>query len=349
MKHMKAILAAGVIAAAIAYPAIAIDISGAGATFPYPIYAKWADAYKKETGSGLNYQSIGSGGGIKQISARTVTFGASDMPLKPDELEKIGVIQFPTVMGGVVPVINLEGIKSGDVTLDGPTLGKIFLGEIKSWDDAAIAKLNPKAKLPKQAIAVVHRSDGSGTTFIFTNYLSKVSADWKSKVGNNPAVEWPVGIGAKGNEGVANNVANTKGSIGYVEYAYAKQNSLVTVSMINKDGKVVVPTAQSFQAAAANADWEKAESFYVILTDEPGANSWPIAGATFILIHKKPADPVAASGALKFFTWAYAKGGKMAEELDYVPMPAAVVTAVQKMWASEIKDASGKPLVAASR
>src|SRR6266853_772426 len=233
---MKTILAAGAIAAAIAYPAIAIDISGAGATFPYPIYAKWADAYKKETGAGLNYQSIGSGGGIKQITARTVTFGASDMPLKPDELEKIDVIQFPTVMGGVVPVINLEGVKSGDVTLDGPTLGKIFLGEVKAWDDPAIAKLNPKAKLPKQAIAVVHRSDGSGTTFIFTNYLSKVSADWKSKVGNNTAVEWPVGIGAKGNEGVANNVANTKGSIGYVETAYAKQNNLTSTNLVNKDG-----------------------------------------------------------------------------------------------------------------
>src|SRR5882724_3138262 len=232
MKHMKTILAAGAIAAAIAYPAIAIDISGAGATFPYPIYAKWADAYKKETGSGLNYQSIGSGGGIKQITARTVTFGASDMPLKPDELEKIGVIQFPTVMGGVVPVINLEGLKSGDVTLDGPTLGKIFLGEVKTWDDPAIVKLNPKAKLPKQAIAVVHRSDGSGTTFIFTNYLSKVSADWKSKVGNN-----------------------TEGSIGYVETAYAKQNNLTTTNLVNKDGKSVAPTTESIMAAAAGADW----------------------------------------------------------------------------------------------
>jgi len=264
-------------------------------------------------------------------------------------LDKSGLVQFPTVIGGDVSVVDIEGIKSADLKLDGTTLADIFLGKITKWDDAAIKKLNPNAKLPSQAIAVVHRSDGSGTTFIFTDYLSKVNADWKSKVGANTAVEWPAGIGAKGNEGVANNVANTKGSIGYVEYAYAKQNNLVTVSMINKDGKVVVPTAQSFQAAAANADWEKAESFYVILTDEPGANSWPIAGATFILIHKKPADPVAASGALKFFAWAYAKGGKMAEELDYVPMPAAVVTAVQKMWASEIKDASGKPLVAASR
>ena len=271
MKHIKTILAAGAIAAAIAYPAIAIDISGAGATFPYPVYAKWADAYKKATGNGLNYQSIGSGGGIKQITARTVTFGASDMPLKPDELEKIGVIQFPTVMGGVVPVINLEGIKSGDVTLDGPTLGKIFMGEVKNWDDPAIVKLNPKAKLPKQAIAVVHRSDGSGTTFIFTNYLSKVSADWKSKVGNNTAVEWPVGIGAKGNEGVANNVANTKGSIGYVETAYAKQNNLTTTNLINKDGKAVSPTTESIMAAAAGADWANAPGFYMILTDSAGA------------------------------------------------------------------------------
>src|SRR5204862_520218 len=228
MKHMKTILAAGAIAAAIAYPAIAIDISGAGATFPYPIYAKWADAYKKETGNGLNYQSIGSGGGIKQITARTVTFGASDMPLKPDELDKIGVIQFPTVMGGVVPVVNLEGIKSNEITLDGPTLGKIFMGEVKTWDDPVIAKLNPKVKLPKQAIAVVHRSDGSGTTFIFTNYLSKVSPEWQSKVGSNTSVEWPGGIGAKGNEGVANNVVQTKGSIGYVETAYAQQNKLTT-------------------------------------------------------------------------------------------------------------------------
>src|SRR5689334_5790362 len=325
MKHMKTILAAGVIAAAIAYPAIAIDISGAGATFPYPIYAKWADAYKKATGSGLNYQSIGSGGGIKQISARTVTFGASDMPLKPDELEKIGVIQFPTVMGGVVPVVNLDGIKGGDVTLDGPTLGKIFMGEVKSWDDPAIAKLNPKAKLPKQAIAVVHRSDGSGTTFIFTNYLSKVSAAWKSKVGNNTAVEWPVGIGAKGNEGVANNVANTKGSIGYVEAAYAKQNNLTTTNLINKEGKAVPPTAETIAAAANGADWANAPGFYMILTDSAGAKSWPIAGATFILVPKQPKDPAATSEALKFFAWAYKNGAKMAEDLDYIPMPATVV------------------------
>jgi phosphate transport system substrate-binding protein len=344
MKHIKTILAAGAIAAAIAYPAIAIDISGAGATFPYPIYAKWADAYKKETGSGLNYQSIGSGGGIKQITARTVTFGASDMPLKPDELEKIGVIQFPTVMGGVVPVINLDGIKSGDVTLDGPTLGKIFMGEVKTWDDPAIVKLNPKAKLPKQAIAVVHRSDGSGTTFIFTNYLSKVSADWKSKVGNNTAVEWPVGIGAKGNEGVANNVANTKGSIGYVETAYAKQNNLTTTNLVNKDGKAVSPTTESIMAAAAGADWANAPGFYMILTDSTGATAWPIAGATFILLPKQPKDTAATGEALKFFAWAYKNGAKMAQDLDYIPMPDSVVKQIETVWKKDIKDDSGKPI-----
>jgi len=344
MKHLKTILAAGVIATAIAYPAIAIDISGAGATFPYPIYAKWADAYKKETGSGLNYQSIGSGGGIKQITARTVTFGASDMPLQPAELEKIGVIQFPTVMGGVVPVVNLDGIKSGEVTLDGPTLGKIFLGEVKSWDDPAIVKLNPKVKLPKQAIALVHRSDGSGTTFIFTNYLSKVSADWKSKVGNNTAVEWPVGIGAKGNEGVANNVANTKGSIGYVETAYAKQNKLTTTNLVNKDGKTVSPNTESIMAAAAGADWANAPGFYMILTDSAGATAWPIAGATFILLPKQPKDTAATGEALKFFAWAYKNGGKMAQELDYIPMPDSVVKQIETVWKKDVKDDSGKPI-----
>ena len=349
MRHIKKIiLAVGAVAAAIAYPALAIDISGAGATFPYPVYAKWADAYKKETGNGMNYQSIGSGGGIKQITSKTVTFGASDMPLKPEELAKNGLIQFPTVIGGDIPVVNLQDIKSGDLRLDGPTLAKIFLGEIKTWNDPAIQKLNPSAKLPAQAVVVVHRSDGSGTTFIWTDYLSKVSADWKSKVGANTSVEWPVGIGAKGNEGVANNVANTKGSIGYVEYAYAKQNNLTTVSMINRDGKTVSPNAKSFQAAAASADWEKAEGFYVVLTNEPGAESWPIAGATFILIHKQPQDPAAAAEALKFFSWAYTKGDKMAEDLDYVPMPDNVVKAIQKVWAAEVKDAGGKPLFAAS-
>ncbi len=245
MRHIKkTILAAGVIAAASAYSALAIDISGAGATFPYPVYAKWADTYKKETGNGLNYQSIGSGGGIKQITAKTVTFGASDMPLKAEQLEKDGLVQFPTVLGGVVPVINVEGVKPGDVVLDGAVLGDIFLGKIKTWDDPAIKKLNASVKLPAQPIVVVHRSDGSGTTFLFTDYLSKVNTEWKSKVGANTAVEWPVGIGAKGNEGVANNVGQTKGSIGYVEYAYAKQNKLTNTKLVNKDGKSVAPTAE---------------------------------------------------------------------------------------------------------
>ncbi|HEY2138155.1 MAG TPA: phosphate ABC transporter substrate-binding protein PstS [Xanthobacteraceae bacterium] len=344
MKLLRIAAAAGALAAASPIAALAADISGAGATFPYPIYAKWADTYKKDTGVGLNYQSIGSGGGIKQIQARTVTFGASDMPLKPDELEKSGLVQFPTVMGGIVPVVNIDGVKPNDLVVDGPTLAKIYLGEIKTWNDPAIQKLNPSAKLPSQAIAVVHRSDGSGTTFIFTNYLSKVSADWKSKVGNNTSVEWTVGLGAKGNEGVANNVAQTKGSIGYVESAYAKQNKLTTMKMVNHEGKTVTPEPAAFQAAAANADWKGSPGFYVLLTDQAGPASWPIAGATFILIPKQVPDAAAASEALKFFAWAYAKGGKMAEELDYIPMPAVVVSAIQKVWADEIKDANGKPI-----
>jgi phosphate transport system substrate-binding protein len=348
VKLLNIAATAGVLVAASTIAAVAADISGAGATFPYPIYAKWADTYKKDTGVGLNYQSIGSGGGIKQIQAKTVTFGASDMPLKAEELQKSGLVQFPTVLGGVVPVVNLDGIAPGAITIDGPTLAKIFLGEVKTWNDPAIQKLNPSAKLPSQAIAVVHRSDGSGTTFIFTDYLSKTSGDWKSKVGANTAVEWPVGIGAKGNEGVAQNVSQTKGAIGYVEYAYAKQNKLTSTKMVNKDGKTVAPTADAFQAAAASADWTGTPGFGVILTDEAGANSWPISGATFILIHKQPQDPAAAHEALKFFAWAYAKGGKMAEDLDYVPLPAKVVTAIQKAWASDIKDANGKPIYALS-
>ncbi|MGP8119718.1 MAG: phosphate ABC transporter substrate-binding protein PstS [Xanthobacteraceae bacterium] len=347
MNLIKTIVAAGLVAAS-TLPVRALDISGAGATFPYPIYAKWADAYKKETGNSLNYQSIGSGGGIKQIQAKTVTFGASDMPLTPEVIEKAGLVQFPTVVGGDVPVVNLDGINTSDLTLDGTTLAKIFMGEITAWDDPAIKKLNPNAKLTSQAIVVVHRSDGSGTTFIWTDYLSKVSADWKSKVGANTAVEWPAGIGAKGNEGVANNVMQTKGAIGYVEYAYAKQNKMTSVNMINKDGKTVAPDAAAFQAAAANADWVNAKDFYLILTDQAGAKSWPIAGATFILIHKQPQDPAAATEALKFFSWAYAKGSKMAEDLDYVPMPASVVKAIQAVWSSEIKDGSGKPLFSAA-
>ena len=322
----------------------AADISGAGATFPYPIYAKWADAYKKETGVGLNYQSIGSGGGIKQIKAKTVTFGASDAPLPGKELDDSGLAQFPMVMGAIVPVVNLEGVKPGDLTLDGPTIAKIYMGEIKSWDDPAIAKLNPNAKLPKQAIVPVRRSDGSGTTFNFAYYLADISPEWKAKVGVSTALQWPVGIGAKGNEGVANNVANTKGSIGYVEYAYAKQNKLTHTKMVNKAGKTVEPTAATTQAAAANADWKSQPGYGVILANQPGDQSWPMTAATWILLYKKPQDAATTAEALKFFAWSYAKGDKMAEDLDYVPMPTNVVNDIQKMWSMEIKDGSGKPL-----
>lgn len=322
--------------------AYAFDISGAGATFPYPIYSKWADSYKKETGNGLNYQSIGSGGGIKQIEANTVTFGASDAPLTVDVLEKNGLIQWPMVMGGIVPVVNLAGVKASELVIDGPTLAKIFLGEIKTWNDPALVKLNPHAKLPDAAIAVVHRSDGSGTTFNFTNYLVKVSDDWKSKVGSSTSVEWPVGLGAKGNEGVANTVGNTVGSMGYVEYAYAMQNKMTYTKMVNHDGKTVAPVTATFQAAAANADWAHAPGFYQILTDQKGAESWPITASTFILMHKQPQDPKAAGEALKFFSWAFANGDKQAEALDYIPMPANVVGLIKKTWAADIKTADGK-------
>jgi phosphate transport system substrate-binding protein len=321
-----------------------MDISGAGATFPYPIYAKWADAYKKETGVGLNYQSIGSGGGIKQIEARTVTFGATDAPLSGADLDKNGLVQFPMVMGGIVPVVNLAGIKAGDLVIDGPTLANIFLGNIKTWDDPAIKKLNPSAKLPSQAIAVVHRSDGSGTTFNFAYYLAQVSPEWKTKIGFNTSVEWPVGIGAKGNEGVSQNVSQTNGAIGYVEYAYALQNKMTYTKMINKDGKTVSPTSDAFQAAAANADWNSVPGYGVILANQPGATSWPMTAATFILIPHQPQDPAAATEALKFFAWAYAKGAKMAEELDYVPMPGKVAAEIEAMWAKSITDPNGKPL-----
>jgi phosphate transport system substrate-binding protein len=328
--------------------ASAADISGAGATFPYPIYAKWADAYKKETGVGLNYQSIGSGGGIKQIQNKTVTFGATDAPLKGEELDKGGLAQFPAVMGGIVPVVNLEGVKPGELVLDGPTLAKIFLGEITKWDDAAIKKLNPNAKLPSQAIAVVHRSDGSGTTYNFAYYLAEVSPDWKTKVGVNTALQWPVGIGAKGNEGVSNNVGQTKGSVGYVEYAYAKQNKLTFTKMVNKDGKVVDPTSEAFQAAAGNANWKSQPGYGVILANQPGEKSWPMTAATWILVYKQPQDPAATAEALKFFAWSYKNGTKMAEELDYVPMPGNVVKDIEGSWAAEIKDASGKAVFVAA-
>ena len=344
MKFTKIAALTAVAMVATSWTAFAADLSGAGATFPYPVYAKWADAYKKETGVGLNYQSIGSGGGIKQIKAKTVTFGASDAPLPGKELDESGLAQFPMVMGGIVPVVNLDGIKPGELVIDGPTLAKIYLGDIKKWDDPAIAKLNSGVKLPSSAIALVHRSDGSGTTYNFSYYLSDVSPDWKTKVGTNTAVQWPAGIGAKGNEGVANNVAQTKGSIGYVEYAYAKQNKLTFTKMVNKDGKTVAPTAEAFQAAAANADWNSQPGFGVILANQPGADSWPMTAATWILIYKKAPDAAATTEALKFFAWSYAKGQDMAKDLDYVPMPAKTVGDIQKMWSADIQDASGKSL-----
>jgi phosphate transport system substrate-binding protein len=341
---MRSVFTGAVVAALAGAPALAADISGAGATFPYPIYAKWADTYKTQTGNGLNYQSIGSGGGIKQIIANTVTFGASDKPLKAEDLAKNGLVQWPQVMGGIVPIVNIEGVGSEQLVLDGPTLAKIFLGEIKTWNDPALVKLNPTLKLGDTPIAVVHRSDGSGTTFNFTDYLAKVSADWKSKVGSEAAVEWPVGLAAKGNEGVASTVTNTKGSIGYVEYAYAKQNRIAFADLINKDGKRVGPTVEAFQAAAANADWAKNPGYYQILTEQPGEKSWPITAATFILVHKQPNDAAAVAEALKFFDWAFKSGGKDAEALDYIPMPDNVVGMIRKTWASEIKAADGKPV-----
>jgi phosphate transport system substrate-binding protein len=322
----------------------AIDITGAGATFPYPIYAKWADAYKQKTGVGLNYQSIGSGGGIAQIKAKTVDFGASDMPLKPDDLQQAGLMQFPAIIGGVVPVVNLEGIVPGQLKFTGPVLADIFLGKIKNWNDKAIVDLNPGLKLPADPITVVRRSDGSGTTFIWTDYLSKVSPEWKEKVGASTAVAWPEGVGGKGNEGVAAYVQRIKGSIGYVEYAYAKKNKMSYASVKNKDGQFVQPDDDTFQAAAAYADWKNAPGFYQILTDQPGKTSWPITGASFILMHQKQDKPQNATEVLKFFDWALKSGQKMATELDYVPMPDSVTKVIADAWRAQLKDGSGKPV-----
>jgi phosphate transport system substrate-binding protein len=347
MNFTRAFRAIGLAAiAATSQAAPAADITGAGATFPYPLYAKWAEAYRQQTGIGLNYQSIGSGGGIKQIRSKTVDFGASDAPLKADELAKDGLIQFPTVMGGVVPVVNLEGVAAGQLKLTGAVLADIYLGKIGKWNDPQIAGLNPGARLPNQPITVVHRADGSGTTFIFTNYLSKVSAEWKDKVGNNASVSWPAptSTGGKGNEGVASFVQRIKGSIGYVEYAYARQNRMTFAMLKNRDGAFVAPSDKTFQAAAAGADWKSAPGFYEILTDEPGKASWPITGATFILVHKAQRDGAKAKEVLKFFDWAYRNGGRMALELDYVPIPDDVVKLVQSAWKSQIRDASGKPV-----
>src|SRR5438874_4485126 len=323
----------------------ALDITGAGATFPYPIYAKWAEAYKAKTGVGMNYQSIGSGGGIKQIQNKTVDFGASDMPLKPEELEKDGLVQFPTVIGGDVPVVNLEGVKAGDLKLTGPVLADIYLGKITKWNDLAIVKLNPGVKLPDSEITVVHRSDGSGTTFIWVNYLSKASPEWKEKVGEGTSVAWPTGVGGKGNEGVASYVQRVKGSIGYVEYAYALQNKMTYAQVQNRDGNFVSPASETFKGAAAGADWTKAPSYYLVLTDQPGKNAWPISGATFILMYKAQPKPETAKEVLKFFDWAYsADGDKLAESLDYVPLPENVTAQIRGTWKSQIRDTSGKTL-----
>ena len=324
--------------------AFAADITGAGATFPYPIYAKWADSYKTKTGNEVNYQSIGSGGGIKQIQNRTVYFGASDMPMKPEDLEKNGLMQFPTVIGGDVPVVNLKGVKPGEMRLTGPVLAHIYLGKIKKWNDPAIAALNKNLNLPDQDITVVHRSDGSGTTFIWVNYLSKVSPEWKEKVGEGTSVAWPTGVGGKGNEGVASYVQRLNGSIGYVEYAYALQNRMAFALVQNRDGYFVAPNIESFKAAASGAQWDKAPGMYLILTDQPGKDSWPISGATFILVYKSQDKPDQAKQVLKFFDWAYAEGDKLAAELDYVPLPDNVVALIQSSWKNQIKDASGKPV-----
>jgi phosphate transport system substrate-binding protein len=320
--------------------ASAQDVTGAGASFPAPLYAKWASDYHKATGVKVNYQSVGSGAGIKQIEAKTVDFGASDMPLKDEDLKAKGLVQFPTVIGGVVPVVNIQGIAPGQLRLNGTVLADIFLGKITKWNDAAIKGLNPGLNLPDAAIAPVRRADGSGTTFIFTNYLSKVSPDWKAKVGEGTAVNWPTGAGGKGNEGVAAFVGRLPGAIGYVEYAYVKQNKMNYALMQNAEGKVVAPDDKAFKAAAAGADWSR--SFYQILTNQPGNEAWPITGATFILMHKAQEKPVQAAAALKFFDWAYKNGDKTADDLDYVPMPASVKTQIEKLWSGDIKDAAGK-------
>ncbi|WP_298310674.1 phosphate ABC transporter substrate-binding protein PstS [Propionivibrio sp.] len=337
-------LSLSVIAVSASMAVQAVEVTGAGASFPAPIYAKWAAAYHQASGNKVNYQSIGSGGGIKQITAKTVDFGASDMPLKPEVLDKDGLMQFPTVIGGVVPVINLAGIKPGELKLTGAVLADIYLGKIAKWNDKAVAELNPGLALPANDIGVVRRADGSGTTFIFSNYLSKVSAEWKQKVGEGTAVQWPVGLGGKGNEGVSAFVQRLPGSIGYVEYAYAKQNNMTYVMLKNSAGSFVAPGDSSFKAAAAHADWSKS-AFYEILTDEPGKDSWPITGATFILMHKIQDKPAQAAEVIKFFDWSYKNGDNMATELDYVPLPDSLVKLIHSSWA-QLKDATGKPVMA---
>jgi phosphate transport system substrate-binding protein len=346
LKTFAAALGVALIAGASTF-AQAATITGAGATFPAPVYAKWAETYKASTGNALNYQAIGSGGGIKQIEAKTVDFGASDKPLKPDDLEKNGLTQFPTVMGGVVPVMNLEGFKPGQIKLTGTQLADIYRGVIKKWNDPLLQLTNKGVAMPNLPITVVHRSDGSGTTFLFTSYLSMKAPHWASDVGASDSVNWPVGLGGKGNDGVAAYVKQTPGSIGYVEYAYAKQNNLTYALMQNKDGKFVAPTAANFAAAAGGADWSKAPGFYLLLLDQPGASSWPITGATFILMHKQQTNAVAGAEVLKFFDWAYKNGDGAAQQLDYVPLPASLKAMIRKAWMTQIKADNGKTVYAA--
>ncbi|BBE51556.1 Phosphate-binding protein PstS [Ferriphaselus amnicola] len=345
LKLNRTLVALGIAASfAFTTQAHAVDLTGAGATFPYPIYAKWAEAYKAQTGVGMNYQSIGSGGGIKQILAKTVDFGATDAPMTPEEQAKNGLTQFPTVIGGVVPVINLEGVAAGQLKLTGAVLADIYLGKITKWNDKRIAALNSGIALPDQAITVVHRADGSGTTFIFTTYLAQVSQEWKTTVGADKAVQWKTGTGGKGNEGVASYVQRIKGAIGYVEYAYALQSKMNFTQLENHNGFFVKPDDTTFKAAAANAKWDKANGFYEILTDEPGKESWPITGATFILVYKTQENAANGKEVLKFFDWAYASGAKMASDLDFVPLPDSVVKQIRESWKANIKDAAGKPV-----
>ena len=327
--------------AALSFNAYAADLTGAGATFPYPIYAKWAEAYKAATGIGLNYQSIGSGGGIRQIKAKTVDFGASDMPLKPEELDKEGLVQFPAIIGGVVPVVNLDGVEPGQLKLTADVIAGIHLGKITKWNDKAIAELNPGITLPVINITEVHRADGSGTTFIWTNYLGKANAEFAKTIGEGTAVKWPVGIGGKGNEGVAAQVQRIKGAFGYIEYAYAKKNKIAHAQLKNRDGNFVQPSDDTFKAAAAGADWANAPGMYLLLTNQTGKDSWPATGASFILMHRQQADALTGRAILKFFDWSYKNGGKMSEELEYVHMPQSVIKLVQDNWRRDFKGPDG--------
>ncbi len=344
LKRSLVKLSAALALSAMNFTSQAVDITGAGATFPFPIYAKWAADYKAASGNAVNYQSIGSGGGVQQITAKTVDFGATDDPMSGEQLDKVGLMQFPAVIGGTVPVVNVEGVKSGQLKLTGPVLADIYLGKVKRWNDPAIQSLNADVKLPAADIIVVHRSDGSGTTFGWTNYLSKVSADWKAKVGEGKAVKWPAGQGGKGNEGVAAYVNQLKNSIGYVEFAYAKQNGLAWTQISNKDGKFVQPELKSFSAAAANAQWDSAPGMGVVLTDQPGAESWPVTSATFILLYKNQVKPENAKATVAFFDFAFSKGAETAAAMDYVPLPAAVTDQIRAAWKANLK-VDGKPLL----